>query len=466
MTVPRHPDGPSGPRAVSDEPSFDLPLSPAASVELGAENIANAVRSGSDERVPLRKRYLAALFFGQFALYVAFVAPIAYSLAVRVGQIAPDTRDTALALAVGIPGVLVVICAPIVGVLSDQTRSRLGRRRPWLLGGAVVALIGSAVIGFTETVPLLIAGWSVAYLGYSVCGAMIATHLGDRLPEGQRGKVMGILGAINQIAPLFGVILGGVLSATGGGLFIGPGLLAFVGTLLFAIVMKDAAFTGPVVRAGSQKILSGFWFNPRRYPNIAWVWVSRALIFMALSFSGLYGIYLLQTRLGLGAAEVATIVSLSGVVSIAAGIGGAIGSGYLSDKLKTRKPFLIVSGVLIAAGLIGTGTTASLAQYVVAGVFTAFAIGVYGAVDQALMLDVLPQDEDENGRYLSILQLGTSVPQAVGPLLAGAVLALFGGGYSGVYFVGAAFAVLGALAIIPIAVGRRAELSTTSIQTP
>ncbi|ROP78841.1 MULTISPECIES: MFS transporter [unclassified Frigoribacterium] len=454
------------PRPATDHPVPELPLSAAGNLEIGAEQISEGLReSGESERPKFRKGYLALLFLAQFTLYLAFVAPIAYSLAVRIDQIAPDSRNSLLALAAGIPGILVVVLMPLVGMLSDRTRSRFGRRRPWLVGGVLLGLIGSIAIGFTDTPFALIAGWSIAYVGYSTSAAMIVNHLADKLPEQQRGRVTGIIGAINQIAPLFGVVLGGVLASTGAGLFLYPGIIAFVGMTIFAIAMRDPRVTAPRVTSSPKQILRGFYFNPKRYPNLAWVFLSRAFVFLALSFS-LYNVYLLQDRLGLSPAEVAQLVSLSGILSIVGGIGGAMGSGWLSDKLKTRKPFLLVSGIVIGIGLVGTGTTASIPQYVVASLLTAFGIGVYGAVDQALALDVLPKDEDENGRYLSLLQLASSIPQAAGAFLAGGILALFSGEYTAVFIAGAICAVLGALAILPISVGRRAELSTTSVTVP
>jgi MFS family permease len=464
MAKPR--DLESGPDLTPSGQVFDVPISQAAAYELGAEELAFALKESPAEMPKLLKRYLAWMYFAQFTLFIAFVAPGAYSLAVRVAQIAPEIKDAVLPLAIGIPATLAVIGMPLVGVLSDATRSRLGRRRPWFIGGAVAGLAGSTVIGLTDTVPLLVIGWSVAYLGYSVCASMLTTHLGDKLPEDQRGKVAGIGGAITQLAPLFGVAIGGALAGSGGGLFIAPAILAFIGGIIFGIVMQDAAYTGPRLSGSRSRILSGFGFNPRRYPNLAWVWISRAFVFLALAFSGLYGVYLLTSRLGLDAGQVAALVTLSGIGSIAFGIGGALLSGFLSDKFKTRKPFLVVSALLIACGLISTGLTTTTTQYVISGFVVVFGIGIYGAVDQALYLDVLPREEDQNGRFLAIITLGSAVPQAVGPLLAGGTLALFGGGYTAVYMVGALFAVIGALCIIPISVGKRATLETTSIQIP
>ena len=211
-------------------------------------------------------------------------------------------------------------------------------------------------------------------------------------------------------------------------------------------------------------MFQGFYFNPRRYPNLAWVWISKAFVFLAISMSGLYGVYLLTTRLGLTPAEVGGLLAATGLLSVAAGILGAIGSGYLSDKLKTRKPFLVTSAIALSASMVVTGTATSIPQYIVGGLILSLSIGCYGAVDQALALDVLPRDADENGRFLAIIGIGSTLPQAIGPFAAGLVLALGSGDYTAVYFVGAAIAALGGVFIAPITAGRRADLDTHSIK--
>jgi MFS family permease len=293
---------------------------------------------------------------------------------------------------------------------------------------------------------------------------MLNTHLGDNLPALQRGKVMGILGAITQIAPILGISVAGALIATPIGLFLLPAGIAFAGGLFFTLIMRDPKVNTPRPQLKISKIFEGFYFNPRRYPNLAWVWISKAAVFLAISMSGLYGVYLLTTRLGVAPADLGVLLSFTGLLGVGTGILGAVGSGILSDKLKTRKPFLIFSAFALAASMVVTGTSTSIPQYVVGGLLLSLSIGVYGAVDQALALDVLPRDTDENGRFLAIIGIGSTLPQAIGPFAAGLVLALGSGNYTVVYIVGAAVAVLGALLIIPITAGRRADLATHSIQ--
>lgn len=453
------------PSAAPDPRAADIPLNQPATIEVGAERIADAMAEAPDAPTKkLRTRYLIAIYIAQLTLYVAFIVPIAFSLAVRVAQVAPNDRNSVLALAVGLPGVFVVIASPLVGVFSDRTRSRFGRRRPWLLLGSILGLVGSASIAFTSGVTGLVVGWCIAYTGYGITSTLLNTHLGDRLPALQRGRVMGILGAITQLAPVLGITVAGRLVASPVGLFLLPAAIAFVGALFFVFVMRDPQVTGARPPLNLTKVFQGFYFNPRRYPNLAWVWISKAFVFLAISMSGLYGVYLLSSRLGLTAAQVGVLLAAIGLPGVAAGILGAVGSGYLSDKLKTRKPFLVVGAIVIGASMIVTGTSTSIPQYIIGNLLLAVAIGGYGAVDQALALDVLPRDTDENGRYLAIIGIGSTLPQAIGPFVAGFVLALGSNNYTVVYIVGAVIAVLGAAFIIPITAGRRADLATLSIQ--
>ena len=445
MTKP----SPSG-RSLTNAPTTDQPASMAGALAAAAEQAATAAADPGGDLPKVRLGYLVPLVVAYFALYVAWITPIGFSLAVRVQQLDPAGKDAALALAIGIPGVIVVLTSPLVGVLSDRTLSRFGRRRPWFLAGALMGLGGSALVGVAPNVGLVVAGWSIAYIGYSTCGAMVLTHLSDLLPEEQRGKVAGFAGAVTQIGPIAGIIFAGAFVSVPLVMFLAPAGLAFVLAVAFTVVMKDLPIStrpGPI---DVRELARGFYFNPRRYPNLGWVWISRAFIFVALAFSTTYGVYLLGDHLKLDAATIAGIVASAGMLSIVTAIAGAIGSGYLSDRFHSRKPFLIFSSILLAAGLITVASTGSVLQYIIGTALTSLGIGIYGAVDQAIQLDVLPHSEKQNGRYLGIFQLANQVPQAVGPLFAGALVAVSAGSYSIVYIAGAVFAVLGALAIMPV----------------
>ena len=50
-------------------------------------------------------------------------------------------------IAVALPRIFDAVSDPIIGHLSDNTRSRWGRRRPWMLVGLILSAILSMTIG-------------------------------------------------------------------------------------------------------------------------------------------------------------------------------------------------------------------------------------------------------------------------------------------------------------------------------
>ena len=81
-------------------------------------------------------------------------------------------------------------------------------------------------------------------------------------------------------------------------------------------------------------------------------------------------------------------------------------------------------------------------------------IGLFSAVDMALLLDVLPEKETDAGRFMGITGFATSIPQAAAPFIASAILVIGVTGdaknYSLLFFIAAAFVLLGGLVILRI----------------
>ena len=74
-----------------------------------------------------------------FGIFVALMAPVMFSLAFKLQHITGSMAAAtgALGLVTGSGAFVSLLIHPIVGRLSDRTRSRFGRRRPWVLGGVM-----------------------------------------------------------------------------------------------------------------------------------------------------------------------------------------------------------------------------------------------------------------------------------------------------------------------------------------
>jgi MFS family permease len=441
------------------ESTASVPSDLATAGERAAEEVAQVVESSLETRsslvLPPLKRwgagYLTVLFLAQFVISIATLAPSTYSLAIRVQAMSPTDKDTMLALVLTIPAIVIIVVNPIVGILSDRTRSRLGRRRPWMLGGLIGGLVGLVIIGVAPGIPLVIVGWTIGYLGLIIAGSMMITHFGDALPENQRGKVAGINGAITQIGPIAGILLSGALVQMPFLLFFVPGALALVGSVAFLVRMKDPSTKDAVFENVSiGGIFARMVFNPRKHKDFAWVWISKAATFIALYLMSIYGVYFLGDRLHLSQAAVAGLIAASGGIGILMTMIGALGSGFLSDRIRRRRVLVVIAGAVLAAGLVIIATTTSPVQYIVGGLVFALGTGIFGAVDQALALDVLP-DRVTPGRFLAINSLANEIPKAIAPVVAALLVGIGGGGqYQLVYIAAAVLALAGGLLVIPV----------------
>jgi EmrB/QacA subfamily drug resistance transporter len=134
---------------------------------------------------------------------------------------------------------------PVYGKLSDYFG-----RRPMLLIGIVLFLIGSVLSGLSQTMWELIAFRGVQGLGAGALFPISLAVIGDLFTPAERGKYQGLFGGVFGIAFLVGPVLGGALTDTVGWHYIffvnvpvGLVSLYLIGRLLPMVRPKDAKLT-------------------------------------------------------------------------------------------------------------------------------------------------------------------------------------------------------------------------------
>lgn len=121
------------------------------------------------------------------------------------------------------------------------------------------------------------------------------------------------------------------------------------------------------------------------------------------------------------------------------GLIGSLTSGAISDAIGRRKLPVIVASVLLALGyLLPWVMRSPLSMLLFAGV-GGLGYAVYGAVDQALNIDVLP-NKAEAGKDLGILNIATTLGQTAGPIVTSIVVLM--GGYQLVFPIAIIFVLL------------------------
>ena len=436
-----------------NEPTITPVAYPLPTATVEPEAIAEAIEHAPD--LPkVGPKYIWLMVLAQFGVFMAFITPIAISLAVRLGDLAPNNQEY-LGYITGAGALWVMLTAPFMGIWSDRTRSRLGRRRPFMIGGMIVGVASLVVMALAPSVLVLGAGWILAQWGWGTVLGNLQNSTADRLPESQRGKVAGLTGFATQVAPVIGVIATMGLTGDPLLLFLVPGVVGVVLVTLFVtLVHEDDSRALPLERIGFAGVLGKYVYNPRRFPDFSWNWLGRFLFYFGLTLNTTFTAFFFADRLGLSITEVSGVIGTLGAVGVLATTAGAIGGGFMSDRFRRRKVFLVIGGAIMAVGMVTMALSSDLPFLFAGSLVVSLGIGLFAAVDMALLLDVLPEKETDAGRFMGITGFATSIPQAAAPFIASGILVVGVTGdaknYSLLFFLAAAFVLLGGLVILRI----------------
>lgn len=428
------------------QPSFG---SPPVSVHADAKP-AHGI--GSVDREP--RGFITLYVLANFGIYIAIMAPVMFSLAFKLQHITGSVPAAtgAIGLVTGSGALVALLIHPLTGRLSDRTRSRFGRRRPWIVGGVLAGTVGLGLLGLAETVPLVLATWCVVQASFGVAAAAVAALVPDNVPHHRLGRVSGIAGVAVPMAILAGSVIAALIP-NDFLRFLVPGLLAVVFALPLCLKLDDPPLIGETPRFRVRDVVGSFAFDPRKNPDFTWAMVVRFLVMFGYAGISTFFPFFLSEKLGYTEAETAHAVLLSNLVSvvclcISAPIGGA-----LSDRIGRRRPFVALAGAVMALGLVLLALAPSLGIVLIGQGVVGLGLGAFTAVDLALSTQVLPNAR-ERARDLGLLSLASSLPQSVGPAIAPFVIAVGSataiGGYSVWYLLGAVIALAGGLAVYRI----------------
>jgi MFS family permease len=380
-----------------------------------------------------------------------FLAPLLVTLALKVNSLVGiEQAPGSLAVVTATGALLAMVGNPFFGRLSDRTTSRLGMRRPWMVTGLVGGSLGILVVALAPNVAVVLVGWCIAQLLFNALLAALAAVLPDQVPISQRGLVSGVLGVCVPIASVSGTFLVQLFTGNRLAMFLAPCAIGGFFVLLFAARLHDRRLARADRPAWSLRELAGtFYVNPRTSPDFAWAFASRFMFVLAYAVLVTYQAYYLLEKIGSAEADVPRQIFLGTLVQSAVIVAASLVGGRLSDRTGRRKVFVLTASIVYGLAMFALAVAASFNGFLVGMAIGGLGFGVYMAVDLALVVDVLP-DSDNAAKDLGVLNIAGALPFSVAPGIASAILALGGGSYGVLYAVAGVWAVLGALAILPV----------------
>ena len=409
-------------------------------------------------------RFVAIYALAYAALWLALLTPAIITLALRVRQLAPGNAAEPISRVLMAGAVVALVSNPVFGALSDSTRSRFGRRRPWLVGGVLCGCASLAVIGLAPTVNIVLWGWCAAQLAFNAVLAAMVAIIPDRVPPAQRGTVVGILGICMPIGQITGTFLVQLLVVNMTLALVIPGVIGVVGVLALtlalgrepgAVGLPPGRSAGPAALASTESaspasVGAALPAGPRSHRDFAWAWMSRVFFTTGSCFLQAYQPFFLLDALHMPAADVPRLMFRSTLVQAAMVVIWSVISGRLSDRLGLRKPFVMAGSILQGLGLWLIACSHSYTSLLVGVGLVGMGHGVYEGVDLALVTDVLPDRARHAAKDLGLLNIANTLPQVIAPLAAPAILEVSRGDYMLLFAVAGALAVLGSVFLLPL----------------
>lgn len=444
-------------------------------------------------RILLLSSYWVALGF----LWLPLGSQVIPGLVVPI--VGNSLKGTATAILEGFGTAVAVFWQPVMGTISDRTRSRFGRRKPYIFVGTVGSAIflglmtltprfggggaGGAAALLAPAFFWLVAMYLLLQLSENAAQAPYQGLLPDVVPEAERSRASGFVGVGNLVGIGIGVYAAGT--------FMGMkrpelalGLMAVVlvlSMLVVVLLFPDRVRPAAGARARWQDVVIGtFKISPRKYPDFLWLMASRLGILVALAGLQRYAVFYFKDVFygsDPGALEAAQYAGrdLQVVILVVAVIVGWP-AAELSHRVG-RKPLIVVAGILGALGTVGLVASAhqffpdamvtplagllhvpnALGQALYFGILLGLSAGIFLAVDWAFMVDFIPGDEA--GRFLGFSNIATAGSGVLAGFAGGFLIDIFNargqllaqpGGYPVAFGVYLVFFFLGTLAILKV----------------
>lgn len=387
--------------------------------------------------------------FANTAVFFLWMTIGAFVLPAHVRVITGENSVAALGLANTIGPLMATIANPIFGQLSDRTRSRFGRRSPWILGCVALGIIALAVQASASTVLMLGLSWAAVQTIMNGYQAAVTAILPDRVPQHRYGTFSGLVGLAVPVATVIGALMFIAFPqlADGGAYYVVMVVLAVAALLMVFGSPDRSSVNEPREPLRLGAFFSAF-FRPLAHRDFRWAFLSRFGVMAGYMIIFTFNAYLLQDFIKIPQGEVVAKMGILMLIGQVATLLAVLIIGPLSDRFNRFKLFALVAGLASAASLAIPLFLPTFEGMVVYNIVHGVAFGIYMAVDMALVTKVLPNAE-EVGKDMGVINIANAGPQILAPGIAAFVVTQLGG-YPSLFIAGIAISLIASFGVMKI----------------
>ena len=332
-----------------------------------------------------------------------------------------------------------VFVQPWAGARSDRTWNRFGRRKPWILVGAPIAIIAFVFIPLANTLLAIIVFIVVTNIGMALFRSPAVAWLGDLFPPSQRSKANGLLNLMGGVGAALALFGGGLLFDRYGRVapFFGAAVVMVL-AMLVAVRFVHEPERGRQLAAEAHP--SNVLFHFRAVWNAQnrsgfYVLLGILLWFMAFNAieTGLSSFAVFTLGMGPGRASMFTTLFVAVFITC------AVPSGLLATRIGRTRTIRIGLAALLL--LFGAGYVLIRDELTLALVL--LPVGAAWALVNVNSLPLVYDTGDERsiGAYTGLYYFASQAAAVSGPVLAGYAVEL-SGSHRVIFAFGAVFMLL------------------------
>jgi MFS family permease len=339
--------------------------------------------------------------------------------------VAESQKNTYLGLLTFTGLVITMAVQPIVGAISDRSRFRWGRRRPYILLGVLLSVLFLPVIGLAGNFAVIFIFYCLLQISSNTAQGPFQAFIPDLVPGGKRGLASGVKGLFEilggvAIVRLIAYFMGNYFGAEGGSwLWLALGVLAIVllGAMIATILMVKERPGAIFIEATLLSSLrNSFKINVKANRNFILFLISRGLMGMPGVMLQIFALYYLMDVIGIvnpakTAADLLIVVGVCLLVTV-------YPAGRLSDRIG-RKPVIISAGLIGSLGVVALFFSKSYLHVMLSGAILGIANGAVLSSCWALATDLVTKHEE--ARYLGLTMLamagGSALARLIGPVI-------------------------------------------------
>lgn len=365
--------------------------------------------------------FLISAFWGAYDTIIPLILTNKFNMA-----------QTASGAIMALDNILAVVLLPVFGALSDKTRTRYGRRTPYIFLGTIATVILFSALGFMPSLWSFITLLLLTLLATATFRSPAVALMPDVTVKPLRSKGNAVINLMGTAGGIVVLVLGMIFKTDTRGktefadYMIAVAVVMLIALAIFMLTVKETKWAAQAADLEKQlpktemdRPAASGKLTPAQRRSLLFLLAS--VVFWFMGYNAVTSKYSVYASEVLGVPYTVTLL-----VAQAAAIVAFVPVGILSSRLGRKKVILIGVVMLMTAFLSASFITSETPAAVMYVLFAIAGIGWASINVNSFPMAVELASEADVGKYTGYYYTASMAAQVVTPVLSGALIDLVG----------------------------------------